>query len=127
MLLPKPAKGTARAALLAKRAKVRTAEANAKAAVRTRDGGVCRWPGCGERGKRWRLEVAHLVSKGIGGDGGTRSTPDQMALLCFQCHQGPRSLHSGDKRIAPVTAQGADGPLRFEEQSEAGWRVVGLG
>jgi hypothetical protein len=126
-LLPKPAKGSARAALLEKRATRRYVEATEKAAVRKRDGGVCRWPGCGERGEKWRLEVAHLNDKGMGGDHGTRSTRDQMILLCLPHHQGPRSLHSGDLRITPVTSRGADGPLRFDEQTEAGWRTVGLG
>lgn len=123
---PKPAKGTARAALLANRAERRTAEDHAKAEVRKRDGGVCRWPGCGERGKRWRLEVAHLADKGMGGDHGVRSTRDQMILLCLPDHQGARSLHSGDKRITPLTTAGTDGPCQFEEQTEAGWRVVAV-
>jgi hypothetical protein len=126
-LLPKPAKGSARAALLEKRATRRYLEATEKAAVRRRDGGVCRWPGCGERGEKWRLEVAHLNDKGMGGDHGTRSTRDQMILLCLPDHQGEHSLHTGFKRVVPLTDRGTDGLCRFDEQTEAGWRTVGLG
>jgi hypothetical protein len=126
LMFPKPAKGSFREELLAKRAGIRTAEDKAKQTVRKRDGGQCRWPGCKERGERWRLEVAHLNDKGMGGDHGNRSTPDQLMLLCLPHHQGARSVHSGDLRIEPLTLRGTDGPCRFMEQSEAGWIVAGM-
>ena len=88
---------------------VKAAEKDEKAKVRARDK-TCRWPGCKPE---TRLEVAHLHDKGMGGDKGTRSTADQMVLLCYRCHQGRVSLHSGDKRIDMDTPQGADGPLSF--------------
>ena len=123
-MFPKPAKGSHRQSLLDKRAAIRSHEDREKRAVRLRDGGVCRWPFCGERGQRWRLEVAHLHAKGMGGDKGTRSTRDQMILLCFNCHQGPNGLERHGKRITPLTDAGTYGPCKFEELREEGWVVV---
>ena len=98
-----------------------------KRKVRVRDR-VCRWPNCPEcRRYKSRLEVAHLDAKGIGGDHGERSTADRMVLLCMLVHQGPRSLHSGDRRIEPLTVAGANGPCAFYEADEQrGWIVVGI-
>lgn len=96
-----------------------------KDAVRRRDV-RCRWPDC-ENCRKYqpRLEVAHLNDKGAGGDHGERSTADQMMLLCFLTHQGPRSLHSGDLRVEPLTEHGTDGPCMFLATDEQkGWIVV---
>lgn len=108
----------------AKRKALRAHEAAEKAAVRRRDV-RCRWPNCRDCATTpTRLEVAHLDAKGIGGDHGQRTSADRMILLCFPAHQGPRSLHSGDKRIEPLTELGTDGPCLFLELTEAGWCVV---
>lgn len=107
-----------------KRKKAKAFEEGEKRKVRTRDV-RCRWPSCEYcREFKPRLEVAHLNDKGMGGDHGLRSTADQMLLLCFLIHQGPRSLHSGDRRIEPLTERGTDGPCLFLELKEAGWCVV---
>lgn len=107
---------------LEKRKAVKSAEDAEKRKVRLRDK-TCRWPHCKPE---TRLEVAHVVSKGMGGDkGGNRSAAHQLILLCFLCHQGPISLHSGDRKVEPLTEAGTDGACIFWQQDEQGvWFVV---
>lgn len=121
----KPPKGSYLIARKDRRKKIQALEDAEKAKVRARDR-FCRWPDCEDcRRYATRLEVAHLYDKGMGGDHGERSTADQMLLLCFLAHQGPRSLHSGDRRITPITNRGTNGPCKFEIQDEqVGWKVV---
>ncbi len=124
---PKPAKGSALLERHARKLAVKTHERQAKQAVRVRDQHRCRWPGCPYGSVSKRLEVAHLDAKGMGGDHGTRTTPDAMILLCVFHHQGPKSLHSGDCRIERMTPQGTDGPCAFYELQESGkWSCVGV-
>lgn len=122
---PKPCKGSALIARRDRQRAIRAHEAREKAKVRARDV-RCRWPECANcRDYKPRLEAAHLDDKGMGGDHGERTQADRMILLCFLTHQGPRSLHSGDLRIEPLTERGTDGPCMFLEASEQhGWRVV---
>ena len=96
-----------------------------KRKVRLRDV-ICRWPDCEDcRRYKTRLEVAHLEAKGMGGDKSSlRSVASKMILCCFLVHQGPRSLHSGDRRITPLTEHGTNGPCSFEMATEAGWITV---
>lgn len=120
---PKPARGSLRAARQAKRQQRVSYEASEKAAVRRRDGDVCRWPGCGSRDG---VETAHLEDKKMGGDHGRRSHRSNMLRLCFEHHQGPCSLHSKDLRIEKLTEAGADGPLLFlRTDVQKAWLVVG--
>ena len=123
---PKPAKGSALIARREKRKHLDALEDAEKHTVRIRDRMQCRWPGCEycRRYKSLTLHCAHIHDKGMGGDHGVRSTADQMILLCSLRHEGPISLHSGDCRITPITAQGTNGPCRFEIQTEAGWKIV---
>lgn len=123
---PKPAKGSALIERRERRKQVEAFEDAEKHKVRIRDRMQCRWPACEycRRYKNLTLHVAHLDSKGIGGDHGMRSSADQMMLLCFLSHQGPRSLHSGDRRITPLTDRGTNGPCSFEMATEAGWVTV---
>jgi hypothetical protein len=121
---PKPAKGTYLIERKDRRKAVEAFEDAEKQKVRVRDK-HCRWPDCADcRRYKTRLEVAHLNDKGIGGDHGVRSTADQMMLLCFLVHQGPRSVHTGDRKITPLTNGGTNGPCQFEIATEAGWVVV---
>lgn len=61
----------------------------------------------------------------MGGDGGTRSSANQMVLLCVLRHQGAESLHSGDLRIEPLTGLGTSGPCEFWRwQRHWCWEVV---
>lgn len=117
---PKPARGTARAQRDEKRHHRLAHEQREKAAVRARDGNVCRWPGCLER---TRLECAHVVSKSLGGS----SDRSNMIRLCEGHHRGPCSLHSGDLRVEPLTEAGTDGPCLFvaTDEQRTGWTVVG--
>lgn len=117
---PKPEKGTAAKVKRSTRRGVDVSERREKAKVRARDG-RCRWPHLLGPCRSSRLEVAHLRAKGMGGDHGLRSTADQMILLCATMHQGPRSLHSGDARVVPVTTQGTNGPCKFQVRAGNGW------
>ncbi len=98
MTLKKPAKGSAAKARRAARAAIERRERAAKLAAKERDGWRCRccthweWPGV-------ELEAAHLIDKGMGGDHGRYSCePKHFVTLCHDCHQGPRSVHSGHIR-----------------------------
>jgi hypothetical protein len=99
-----------------------------KTKVRRRDG-HCRWPHLDplqrELCQRTRTEVAHLTHKGIGGDPQTiRSKPELMIRVC--CHQGPGSLHSGDRKVGYLTPEKANGPLVFyERRPRERWIEVG--
>lgn len=110
---PKPVKGSLLLARRAAKSAIKAHEDAEKKAVRLRDGGRCRWPGCRDKS---RLEVAHLDDKGMGGDHGVRTDRAYMICLCYLCHQGPHSLHQQTKRIEVLTAQGTNGPCAFYER-----------
>jgi len=125
----KPAKGTARLALRIDRSKRRASEKDAKAAARLRDGYRNRWPGNPNAGER--LEVAHFQGKGMGGDHGLRSQLDNLITFDWLTHQGPQSIHSGHKRVIPLTRDGCSGPCAFFERNSLAngkfghWKKVG--
>lgn len=110
-MLAKPAKGSARKAARAARRKIERVELAAKRAAKERDGWRCR------RCARYRgedIEAAHIRNKAMGGDHGLRSsTAACYVCLCRDCHQGPRSVHSGHVRMTYGPAMG-DGVVSFE-------------
>ena len=118
MTLAKPAKGTAQKQRRARRRLVETRERAAKDAAKARDGYRCRKCGfCDPKGFcYWNpVEAAHLVDKGMGGDHGRHSHHQRdYVTLCHDCHQGPRSVHSGHIRMVYSSA-GGDGAVTFEE------------
>lgn len=125
--LPRPAKGTARAEKLAERAKLDFIEKTAKRCSKVRDGHRCRFPGCTTNLRQWRLESAHIWTKGMGGDHGFYSADQKhFVSLCFLHHQGARSIHSGDLRMVMGSERLGDGPVLFEELTERGWVAVGV-
>lgn len=81
--------------------------------VRARDK-RCRVPGCPT--PYYHLTVAHLHHKGIGGNPkGDRSKANQMILLCWHHHQGPRGYDGMyPLAITPLTDAGTDGHCQFE-------------
>ncbi len=82
-----------------------------------RDGNRCRIPRCRQIVPGWQsdLELAHLKAKGMGGNpSGSRNTTANTICACHDCHQGPRSLHSGHIKYRFLTDKGADGPMAFE-------------
>jgi 5-methylcytosine-specific restriction endonuclease McrA len=98
---PKPTKGTAKRARKAKRTAVDAFERKEKAYVRQRDGGCCRFCGTPSR------EVCHIVSKGMGGDHGIRSSRENLIVLCEEHHRGPiLSLHAGTLKAEPDDVYG---------------------
>lgn len=116
--LKRPARGTAKLARIKKHRAADSREDREKTKVRKRDG-HCRWPHLDpdqrELCRRTRTEVAHLTHKGMGGDPQTiRSKAPLMIRVC--CHQGPGSLHSGDRKVQFLTKEKADGPLAFLER-----------
>ncbi len=120
---PKPSKKH-KAVKAAKRRMTEKHERQQKALVRARDLG-CRWPHCPCHRQSIRLEAAHVKAKGMGGDHGERSGASNMILLCYLAHQGPHSLHSGDRRVVPVDERrGTNGPCRFETKIDNAWVVV---
>lgn len=122
---PKPQKGDSLREKHERRAATVAFEETEKAKVRKRDR-FCRWPHC-ENCKRYkpRLEVAHVRAKGMGGDGGERSTADQMILLDYLSHQGGNdSVEQHGRRVEPLTAAGTDGPCAFYRTGEDGREYV---
>jgi hypothetical protein len=122
---PKPEKGTHWKEGRDRRKAIIAAEEREKDDVRRRDK-RCRWPNC-ENCKTYkpRLEVAHVVAKGMGGDHGTRSTADQMMLLDYLTHQGGGdSVEQHGRRIEPLTAAGTDGPCAFWRVGEDGMEYL---
>jgi len=126
----KPSRTKRKIAQRVAKLKLQTKEKDEKAKVRMRDKWHCRFPLCGCRGpavRTWmRLEVAHLVHKGMGGNPkGDRSTADQMIYLCEHRHQhGGVSLHKGTLRIVPLTREGTNGPVRFLVTAGTRWTEV---
>ena len=104
-------------------------ETREKAEVRARDGRGCRWPGC-TFDKKFRVECAHLVDKGMGGDPmGVRTKRALMIRLCHVHHQGGTSIHSGDLDIVFLTSKGTDGPVQFlrkNPKAKNGWEIEGV-
>lgn len=120
--LQKPPRGAAKHAHRQRHAQANTREARHKTAVRKRDSYTSRWPG--DDGQP--LEVAHLTHKGAGGDVDTiRSVQALMILVSRAVHQGPRSLHSGDRRVLFLTPEKANGPVAFLERRGGKWAEVG--
>jgi hypothetical protein len=96
-------------------------EAREKAKVRARDR-KCRWPHCDCHKLNLPLEVAHVVSKSIGGSNDAAN----LILLCIEKHQGRPSLHSGDLEVRPHDeSKGTNGPCDFLVLRDDGrWEVV---
>jgi hypothetical protein len=112
--LKKPSRTARKRATLDARTKRRTSEDKEKGKVRRRDK-RCRFPLCGCRLLKLRLEVSHQVHKGMGGNpDGDRSTADQMIYLCDHRHQfGAVSRHKGTLRAEPLTKHGTNGPVEW--------------
>lgn len=98
-----------------------TAERRHKDAVRKRDK-TCRFPLCGCKKFRRHTEVSHAQHKGAGGNpAGDRSATGLMTLLCpFRHRENRVSLDKGTLRWRPLTDQGANGPIVWEEQATPG-------
>lgn len=124
--IQKPAKGAHRAARLAVKAHEDYIEDKARQDAKKRDGHQCRRPGCSTNLRQWRLEAAHIEDEGMGGRHSVGDRPACYVSVCCLCHQGERSLHSGDLRVIPLTDRGGDGLVRWEEAHEGGWRVIGV-
>jgi hypothetical protein len=127
--LEKPMRGAAKLDRIIRGKAAHAKEDREKAKVRSRDG-HCRWPhpnpDLRELCARTRTEVAHLTHKGMGGDPQTiRSKAALMVRVC--CHQGPGSLHSGDRKVVFLSPEKANGPCAFLERigKTAKWKEVG--
>lgn len=110
----KPSRMEARIEREADKARVRDGEDRNKAAARRRDGWMCRFPRCVCHRPQLRLhpEVAHVVSKGMGGDHGTRSAVAGLICLCPPRHRESRiSLHRGTLKVEALTDRGMNGPV----------------
>lgn len=97
-----------------------------KEKVRKRDKG-CRFPLCGCKKFRRHTEVSHSEHKGMGGNpAGDRSTPELMILLCPFRHKENRfSIDQGTLRWRPLTENGANGPVVWEEKCQSfEWRAL---
>lgn len=109
--LQKPEKGSCWKQGRDRRKKVKATEDAEKDKVRARDK-FCRWPHCENcRVYKPRLEVAHVVAKGMGGDHGTKSTADQMILVDWLTHQsGNDSLEQHGREYLVAIEASVGGP-----------------
>lgn len=125
---PKPAKGSARRARIARRLEVEAREDAEKQKVRRRDG-KCRWPHQTteeqELCRRTQKHVHHVFAKGMGGDHGLRSKADLMLYADADVHEGPLSFHQKNRRVVFLTPMKCLGPLAFEEKRGGQWVLVG--
>lgn len=102
-------------------------ERTAKASAKADDGGRCRWPSCDCRQRRLSVEMAHVASKGMGGTpDGRRNDPRNLITLDIETHRtGIKSLHSGDRKVVPLTEDGTRGPCEFWQTDDNGaWFLV---
>jgi hypothetical protein len=101
----------------------RAQERKAKQEAKAMDFGRCRWPQCDCAGAAVTrpLESAHRRAKGMGGNpDGSRNDPRNLITLCHDRHQGPKSLHSGDLKVVPLTDEGTRGACEFWSTDERG-------
>jgi hypothetical protein len=128
--LEKPPRGSAKLERIVRQKKADAKESAAKTAVRKRDK-HCRWPHFTDEARelcrRSHSEAAHLNAKGGGGDKlSLRSTPKLLINVCAPVHQGPGSLHAGDRKVGFLTPEKANGPLVFFERRRGEkWAEVG--
>lgn len=111
------------------RTKRKTAKQQRQDELRQRDGRGCRWPGCDCRKQdRPVIEAAHVwTARGMGGDPRLlRSDLENQMRLCFAVHRGPRSLHTGHRKVEALTMRRANGPCAFFERAslDAPWVMV---
>lgn len=122
--LTKPKKGSALLASRARRAGRVAAEQKVMQEAKRRDGHQCRVPACEYRPKRLRIEAAHLVHRGMGGDPrGTRTTRAGLISLCVIHHA---EFDAGQLTILPLTERGTDGPCSFTLEDTRFERTVGV-
>ncbi len=124
-IYPQPKPGPAIFERRLRKAKRATVEDDVKAEVKRLDGHKSRWPHA--EFPKYRLEAAHLAAAGMGGDPkSARMTPENLITLDWLSHRGPNSLHSGDKRIVPLTNAGTRGPCEFQQRhpKTGKWVVV---
>jgi hypothetical protein len=105
-----------------------SAERQAKQQAKARDGGRCRFPGCGCHALGLKIESSHLVHKGIGGNpSGDRSTTAGLMTLCSVRHRtGQWARDNGRLRYVPLTGDGCDGPVKWQirDAGEEHWFTV---
>jgi hypothetical protein len=122
--VPKPAKFASRVKTI-KKALARVAdEDKEKAAAKIRDGHRCRWPhGRTEKAvcRRMRLDAAHYLAKSLGG----ANRRENLISFCLEVHEGSKSLHSGDRRVVPLTPDRMDDICAFKEKRGGKWVEVG--
>src|SRR5262245_42694239 len=112
---PKYAKPQYRTLQLARKRLGKTLETAAKDAAKERDDYTCRRCRDGWFCGPGLVEAAHIRNAGAGGnpDGSRGHKAGDYVTLCHDCHQGPRSVHSGHLRIV-AGLSGGDGVVTFE-------------
>ncbi len=89
--------------------------------AKRRDHGKCRWPGCAF--KDLRIETAHLVHRGMGGNpAGDRTERHKLIAFCLRHHQAFDRLRTID--VEPLDAAlGTDWLVAFYRLNEETGRM----
>ena len=107
----KPARGSALLASRERRAERTSHEQAEMTAAKVRDEYKCRVPRCIYKSKQLRIDAAHQVHRGMGGDPrGTRTERRTCIALCV-VHHG--EYDHGDLDISPLTDRVFDGPCEY--------------
>lgn len=128
MTLEKPSPTARKLAQHRKRVDAVNAENANKRAAKRRDKHRCRFPLCGCRVLRLRIEASHNKHKGIGGNpAGDRSQVSGLVTLCLHRHQHGRiSIHKGTLRPRFLTPDHFNGTIAWEiDLAELGAKAVG--
>lgn len=128
MAIEKPSPTARRIAQRRKRLDAVNAENAKKREAKRRDKHRCRFPLCGCRALRLRIEASHDRHKGMGGNpAGDRSEAAGLVTLCLHRHQHGRiSIHKGTLRPHFLTSDQFNGPIAWEiDLAELGAKALG--
>lgn len=115
---PKDPVGTAWLDSRKRRADRKAEEDKAMRDAKARDRHVCRFPACEYMPKKPRIDAAHSIHRGMGGNpDGDRTKRELLIAFCFIHH---RQWDLGEFDVEPLTDRIFDGPVAFTRAGESG-------
>lgn len=118
---PKPVKGDDWKRSRQRRAERRLHERKQMDAAKRRDGNKCRVPRCEHAPRSPRIEPAHYIHRGMGGNpSGDRTERALIVSLCFLHHADYDWKTNVDLEIEPQTSAMFDGPCAYYFRAKGG-------